>query len=395
MTVHYEIGKPRQDKRMRISVILSIGHTRKRIHTDLLATHSDLSRDGKLLKNSPIYIKVREIIRNTEKAYEALDTHLTGERIDACEAVGRMKRSQVPTFFEYAEKWLDRCELKGKKNYKSVVKHFRTFLGSDIHFSAFSYKLLSDYCYSLKDTSKAKASYPGCIKVIYDAAEKEYNLPPWSSLRFDIPKATRPQHRALDKDVLRKIFSYDGKEVRAVLARDCCILSFCLCVTNSADLYNAPPIKNNILAYDRTKTKDLRYDNAHIEISIPRQVLPLVRKYKGRVRAFRFHQMYSSESAFNKAINKGLKFIQRKVEKDLGTAFAKPLTFYDIRHSYATIARNELGIEKSTIHSILNHIEKDYAIDDIYIKKDYTLINKANKKVVDYVFSCAADIIHV
>ena len=385
MTVNYEIGKPRQDKRMRISIILSIGHSRKRIHTDLLATKDDLTRNGKLLKNSPIYIKVREKIRKIEEDYDSLDTHLTGEKLDAHEAVGRIKRSQVPTFFQYAEKWLDRCELKGKKNYKSVIKHFKTFLGSDIHFSAFSYKLLNDYCYTLKDTKKACSSYPNCIKVIYDAAEKEYNLPPWSSFRFDIPKAKRPTPRALNKDILQRIFSYEGKEIRAILARDCCLLSFCLCVTNSADLYNAPYIKNNILAYDRTKTKERRYDNAHIEIDIPKQIKPLVKKYKGRLRAFKFYTMYHSESAFNKAINKGLKFIQSRIEKDLDMKFEQPLTFYDIRHSYATIARNELGIEKSTIHEILNHREKELAIDDIYIKKDFRLINKANKKVVDYV----------
>ena len=51
----------------------------------------------------------------------------------------------------------------------------------------------------------------------------------------------------------------------------------------------------------------------------------------------------------------------------------------------ATIARNELGIDKATVDEMLNHVGSN-RIADIYIKKDYKQINIANKKVVDYVF---------
>ena len=51
----------------------------------------------------------------------------------------------------------------------------------------------------------------------------------------------------------------------------------------------------------------------------------------------------------------------------------------------ATIARNELGIDKATVDEMLNHVGSN-RIADIYIKKDYKQINLANKKVVDYVF---------
>ena len=51
----------------------------------------------------------------------------------------------------------------------------------------------------------------------------------------------------------------------------------------------------------------------------------------------------------------------------------------------ATIARNELGIDKATVDEMLNHVGSN-RIADSYIKKDYKQINLANKKVVDYVF---------
>ena len=61
------------------------------------------------------------------------------------------------------------------------------------------------------------------------------------------------------------------------------------------------------------------------------------------------------------------------------------LTFYAFRHSWATIARNDLGIEKWTVHEALCHVDSDTSIDDVYIRKDYKQINVANKLVADYV----------
>ena len=174
------------------------------------------------------------------------------------------------------------------------------------------------------------------------------------------------------------MFSWKGTGKRAVLARDCAILSFCLCGTNSADLFSAQPIRNNTLSYNRVKTKDRRIDNAHIELTIPRQIRQLVKKYKGTTHAFSFAKDFCSEASFNRSINIGLKTIRDDLK-------LKDFTFYSFRHSWATIARNELKIEKSIIHESLNHVDRDTAIDDIYIKKDFRLINEANQKVVDYV----------
>ena len=88
--------------------------------------------------------------------------------------------------------------------------------------------------------------------------------------------------------------------------------------------------------------------------------------------------MYSDASQFNKAINIGLKQISKRLNAD-------KIQFYQFRHTFASIARNELGISKSDIDDMLNHVG-DNRIADIYIKKDFSIINKINKKVVDYIF---------
>ena len=79
------------------------------------------------------------------------------------------------------------------------------------------------------------------------------------------------------------------------------------------------------------------------------------------------------------AINLGLK----EIAKEIGL---NTLQFYAARHSWATIARNDLGIDKATIHEALNHVDNSYTITDLYIKKNFVAINKANKEVIQYVF---------
>lgn len=380
MTVNYEIGKPRADRRMRITLLLCIGISKKRIKTDVFAVQSDLNRKGRLRNDSPVYARVLALIREVEAGYTSLGTFLTGERITASQAVERMRHSETPTFFAYAEKWLSRAQMRGKKNYETAVRNFRCFTKTDITFSMFSHGLLNDYMFSLRKKQRAQTLYINAIKKIYLDAEKDYDIKPFSSFRLDIPRQQRAHHRALDKDTLNRIFSWEGSGKRARLARDCALLSFCLCGTNSADLYSAPPIKNNTLSYNRMKTKDRRLDEAHIEIRIPKQIKHLVRKYQGTTHAFSFFNEYSSEASFNRSLNIGL----RTIRDDLGI---EKLTFYAFRHSWATIARNELKIEKSLVHECLNHVERDTAIDDIYIKKDFRLVNEANKKVVDYVLT--------
>lgn len=60
--------------------------------------------------------------------------------------------------------------------------------------------------------------------------------------------------------------------------------------------------------------------------------------------------------------------------------------FYIFRHSWATIALNKVGIDKYIVHAALNHIDDSMKVTDIYIERDFVNENKANAKVVKYVF---------
>ena len=114
-------------------------------------------------------------------------------------------------------------------------------------------------------------------------------------------------------------------------------------------------------------------------MKIPKVALSLVEKYKDKTgeRLFNFHRRFSTSEGFNVAINNGLKIVGKSVGID-------GLQYYSARHSWATIARNNCNVSKDDIAMALNHTDSDRRTTDYYIKTDWSIIDKANEKVLKY-----------
>jgi hypothetical protein len=57
------------------------------------------------------------------------------------------------------------------------------------------------------------------------------------------------------------------------------------------------------------------------------------------------------------------------------------VTLYSARHTWATTAY-EVGVGKEIINDGLCHVDRDMKVTDIYIKKDWSVIWRANEKVL-------------
>ena len=150
---------------------------------------------------------------------------------------------------------------------------------------------------------------------------------------------------------------------------------------NSADLFNCTEFNDDTITYYRTKTTARRLDKAKMEVIIPSFLKPLFEKYRDKTgqRVFKFYRLYKTDKNFNRAINMGLKTIGDKLN-------LLDLEYYAARHSWATIALNKVGIDKYVVHEALNHIDESMRVTDIYIERDFVNENKANAKVIKYVF---------
>ena len=61
------------------------------------------------------------------------------------------------------------------------------------------------------------------------------------------------------------------------------------------------------------------------------------------------------------------------------------LQFYQARHTFATLSRNLMKFSKGDVDEALNHVG-NYEIADVYIAKDFSIINDNNFKLLDKVF---------
>lgn len=385
-TVNYEIGKPKKDGLRKVNIIICHACGRKRIPTNIYLDPEDLTKTGNISNKTKKHLIDDLIVTYRNRIYEA-ETETTGRKLTVDELVSRIvvdKKSDLD-FFQFAEEWISNSKLKYLDGHRATLNSLENYLKKrELAFSDITYDFLTKYCSSLSGMQRAPSKHLGNIRQLFKEARLTYNnetetrIPNNPFERFKVPK-DRPANKERDIDVamLRRIIAYHGTGLRG-LARDCYLLSFFLMGMNSADMYAAKDFTDGVIRYNRQKTMTRRDDEAYIEVAVIDEIMPLVRKYGDKSRVFNFHRKYVSAHNFNKAINNGLK----KMCDDLGI---KKIDFYSARHSWATIARNDLGIDKGTVSDALNHIDEDMAITDRYIKRDFTNINKANRKVADYV----------
>lgn len=363
------------------------------IPTTLYITKKDITASFKI-KNANILDRCNDIIKEYRNRLSELSLEFNDIDIDTIASYIRQKKENKGiSFTDFAAKWIKESTIKGIKNYKTALNALCSFVGRDnILCEEINVKTMRAFENALKDRPRAQSLYPNCIKTIFNAAREYYNDEDNDIIRikhsldkYKPVDQNIAEKRALDVETIRRIFAlpYDnirvkGKSSRHDLALDCFRLSFCLMGMNSADLYYADKLEDNVIIYDRMKTKDRRRDKAEIQVKITDYIKPLVEKYKGKERVFNFYERFTTMESFNRAINIGLK----EIGKEIGI---ERLQFYAARHSMATIAVNDVKISKYIVNDMLNHTDQSLRITELYIKKDFNTINEANVKLLDYV----------
>ena len=419
LTIKAEIKKSelKVDGTYNVKIRFTLDRKIKRLSTNLFITSKDLTKSLKFKEDTSIKRAIDGLVLYYSEQCFKLQLEQNHYSLDEIIEFlnGEQEKQQTIDFIKFSREWIASTTIKGAPNYTTAINALVRFVGKeelDINlitldflesFKAFLNKEREIRTKRLMQQGKRIPSnrslslYLISIKKLFNEAKKKYNkkeknlilIPNSPFMELEIPKQEATRKRAISADIIKKLWKLPYKDMkkgykstcRYNLAKDCFILSFCLMGINSADLYNATEMEGNTIVYNRTKTKDRRLDKAQMKVDIPRLVLPLVEKYKDKTgkRLFNFYQYYADEKGFNKAINYGLKEIGTILEID-------DLEYYAARHSWATIALNKVGIDKYIVHAALNHIDDAMKVTDIYIERDFVNENKANAKVVKYVF---------
>ena len=403
----------KQDGKYNVKIRVTHNRQVRYIATNVFVTKDDLTRGLKIKSQDIIDILKKEVakyqdITNTIDTDESKEmnvndvlAYISNYRLE--------KKAFELDFIKFGEETIQTLNEAGNNGnaamYKVVLNSLCKYLGRDsMDISEFTVQFLRDYCHWLqtkpaRDNRPDKATgrrapslYLSTLRALHNKAKSIYNDEdrgiiniPYSPFKnFKLPPIPVSQKRALTEKQLKEltkleyITKYVGRTQRRNFSKDIFMLSFALIGMNAADLYSCTDLTaDGWLVYNREKTKNRRKDRAIMKVKIQPVIQPLIDKYRDKTgkRVFVFYKMYSSAATFSTALNLGLKDIGTKLGVD-------DLEFYATRHTWATLARNRAKIDKYIVHEALNHVDEKMKVTDMYIDKDWNIINDANLKLL-------------
>ena len=369
----------------------------RRIPTSIVCRSGDLTR-GLRIKSQSVLDSANKVASRMMSAIEGMtEAQLAGKDVDW--VVDRMNCADTLhtfrlDFFAFADEIVESKGAGGRCQYITALNTFAEFLGRrEIDINAITKPLLGEFvrwmagkAFSFANgrvspskrvriPNGAESRNMAKLAHIFGKAKERYNdedagviLIPRSPFTGMIPKHPKSRKKkSLTVETVQRMIDARHPLVTVQTALDVAVLSFALWGVNLADIYEAGKIEG-IWEYHRKKTRDRRDDGAEMRVAVP----PCVENRLHSLDAL--HRMVGKARYATDKVNKGLK---RWCEDEGIPVF----TFGLVRHSWATIARYKAGVEKATVDECLCHIG-DYKVTDIYLERDWALLDEANKKVL-------------
>lgn len=289
--------------------------------------------------------------------------------------------NSLQDFFKSEQVLINEIDARSLKRYQEYLQTERKVTRKD--------RFGKPYTQTLRPMGNGINNYMRDIRALFNDAMEEFNgednndrvITHYPFKKYKIPKPTPAEKKSVKAEVIKKIRDYKPteKEELMSLGQEVFMLAFYLVGINLVDLFETDRLKKGRLTYNRSKTKGRRDDKAFISIKVEPEALQLLSKYADPdcQRIFNFYHRYSTLNNFTKAVNKGLKQLSKELQ------LPRHVTSGYARTSWATIARNKCGISKDDVDLALNHVDPRHKLADIYIEKDFTMIDESNRKVLD------------
>lgn len=242
-----------------------------------------------------------------------------------------------------------------------------------------------------KMRNTTKNLYISKLFAIFNEMKSLYNTDYMQVIAHDPTVGYKPYieegkvRRSMDVETLRRIFRMDGLTKLERKTIDIMRLEFCLCGINTMDLLTMERScydeNTKRITYNRHKTKDKRADKALLSVKLEPEAYDVFEKLRARNGEMLFDLGFSGKDVAHDATNR-MSSCMRAMRKKYGLDNITPYWF---RHTWATIARNKCGVSKDDIDLCLNHVGNN-PMADVYIDADWSRVDAANRKVLDYVF---------
>ena len=293
--------------------------------------------------------------------------------------------------------FLEKLNIKNMgtwEQYNALTNSLKSFCGNKIFISDINLNFLYRYEDYLRTRGVENGiiNYMRTFRAAFNKARNYYNdedtgkiaIPQYPFRKYKFPKhKNRAREHTLTLDELRNFLTYNPVGEGEIFAKNVFLLMIYLIGIESKDLfYLSGPVADRV-QYVRFKT------GGEFSIKLEPEAGKIIKEYRGGERLvnisrrFRHHKsfyryvnmyLHGEESHKNRPEVKGI-FPKLGINKQVTTKWA--------RHTWATIARNDCRINKDDVALCLGHKDSDNIVTDMYIKYDYSIIDEANRKVID------------
>ena len=156
--------------------------------------------------------------------------------------------------------------------------------------------------------------------------------------------------------------------------RDFFLLSFYLIGINTEDLLHLDNLENGRIKYVRSKT------GKSLNIKVEPEAEAIINKYRGKKYLLNILDTYSNTHNWTSKVDAVLRTIADRIG-------LPPITMYWARHTWATLAHGDLGVDIETISAALGH-QSGKSVTWLYVrKKEYSKIDDTNRRMIDYLLN--------
>lgn len=190
--------------------------------------------------------------------------------------------------------------------------------------------------------------------------------------RYKIPKG-KEERVPLTVEQLRKLVYLKLESEFEERARLAFLLSFVMIGINNSDLYELPKsaISDGRIEFSRNKT------SKDYSIKLEPEISDLLTQLQGKKDLVCFSDHFCNYDNFTHNINKRLKEVGKHINYPR-------LYMYAARHTWASIAKNDLNTDDNDIASALGHTIK--GVTQAYTHRNRKIVDDINRKVLDLVF---------
>lgn len=267
------------------------------------------------------------------------------------------------------------------KIYEQTMRKLEKFLGKKWHtFSVkdVNYAWIEDFEKFLSQTAKSANARGITLREVKAVCRYAYKLEIISRdpfLNFTI-RTQKTKKRNMDVDALRRII-FAEVEPWMEKYRDFFVLSFMLRGLNTVDMCHITKPVNGRIEWNRTKT------GQPLSLKIEPEMLPYIDRWQGSRLLLQHCENGRYYKCFANQLSNGLRQMVRYINfKYRDNITVPPVTLYWGRHTWATLAA-KLDIPLDVIGCGLGHSPK--SVTDIYIERDPAKVDRANRKILDYV----------